>query len=406
MKNDFKYREDFPLIKNNDFAYLDSAATSQKPKCVADVLNEYYLKKNANVHRGTYSLSVEASNLVDNARNMIKELVNAKYKEEIVFTKNATESLNLIAYSYGLNNLNSGDEIVLSIMEHHSMIVPFQMVAKKTGASLKYMYLNDDYQIADDEIQNKITTKTKIVGISSVSNVLGTISSYEKIIKKAHSVGAVVILDISQSIAHMPCDVQRLNVDFVVFSAHKMYGPLGVGVLYAKKEILEKMSPFLMGGDMIEYVEEQDATFAPLPNKFEAGTIDAGSILGFAKAIEYLKNIGYEKIQNHESEITKYALKELSKLNFVETYCTKDLNQHSAVISFNVKGVHAHDVSSILDANGVFVRAGNHCAQPLLTWLKISSTLRASFSIYSTKEDVDKLVSGLLKVYEMFKKYI
>lgn len=405
-KINYEIKKEFPIFDNNNFAYLDSGATSQKPKCVLDAMQNFYKTLNANAHRGTYSLSIKASNVIDQTRHKVAKLINAKFDEEIIFTKNATESLNLLAYSYGLTNLNNGDEVVLSIMEHHSMIVPFQQITKKTGSSLKYMYLDDNYQIADEEIENKITSKTKIVGISSVSNVLGTITNYQKIINKAHSVGAVVILDISQSIAHMPCNVQQLDVDFVVFSAHKMYGPFGVGVLYGKKSLLEKMPPFLYGGDMIEYVYENEATFAPLPNKFEAGTLNASAICGFGAAIDYLQNLGYDNIKSIENDLSNYCYTELSKLSYVKLFCTNNLNKHSAVISFNIKGVHPHDTASILDANNVFVRAGNHCAQPLLRWLKTDSTCRVSLSIYNTKEDVDKLIDSIKKVYQIFKKYI
>ena len=404
IENEIKNQ--FPILKNNGFVYLDSAATSQKPQCVLDAIDSYYKSCNANAHRGTYSLSLKTNQIIDVTRHKVANLLGAQFDEEIIFTKNATESLNLIAYSYALNNLRDDDEIVLSIMEHHSMIVPFQQVAKKTNAKLKYMYLNNDYQIADDEIESKITSKTKIVGISSVSNVLGTIVDCKKIIKKAHSVGAVVIVDISQSIAHMPFDVMDTDADFVVFSAHKMYGPTGVGVLYGKKQLLQSMPPFLFGGDMIEYVYENDATFAPLPNKFEAGTLNVADISGFGSAIDFINQTGYNIIFSIEQNLTKYCYEQLSQLPFVKLYCTKNLNQHSSVISFNINGVHPHDVASILDSNGVFIRSGNHCAQPLARWLNIDSTCRVSISIYNTKDDIDRLVEALKKVYDMFKKYL
>jgi len=405
-KTSNEIKKDFPIFSNTKFAYLDSGATSQKPKSVLDAMQNFYQTTNANVHRGTYSLSIKASQILSDARHKVAKFINAKFDEEIIFTKNATESLNLLAYSYALNNLKSGDEVVLSILEHHSLIVPFQKITQQTGASLKYMYLNSNYQIDDNEIESKITNKTKIVGLSSVSNVLGTITNYKKVIDKAHSVGAVVILDISQSIAHMPCDVQKLDVDFVVFSAHKMYGPLGVGVLYGKKQLLQNMPPFLMGGDMIEYVYEDHSTFAPLPNKFEAGTINTSAIFGFMHAIEYIEYIGYDNIKKIENELTTYCYNQLKILPYIELYCTNNLNEHSSVISFNIKGVHPHDTASILDANNVFIRAGNHCAQPLLRWLKLDSTCRVSLSIYNTRDDIDKLIAAIKKVYDIFKKYI
>jgi len=268
------------------------------------------------------------------------------------------------------------------------------------------MYINNEFEISDEEIENKITDKTKIVGITHVSNVLGTINNLKKIIKQAHKKGAIVIVDASQSIPHMKIDVQDLDCDFLVFSGHKMLAPLGIGVLYGKKQLLNDMTPFLMGGDMIEYVYEQDTTFAPLPNKFEAGTQNIEGVIGLAAAIDYIENIGYEKIAQIEEEVVSYAREELSKLDFLELYITPNKQNHSAVISFNIKGVHSHDVASILDTNGVCVRSGNHCAQPLMRYLGIDSTCRASFYLYNTKEDVDKLVEALKKAYEMFKKYM
>ena len=399
-------KKDFPLLENENITYLDSGATTQKPIQVIKAVEEFYQKYNANPHRGAYSLSVEATEQYENTRTKIAKFINARHREEIIFSKNATESLNLIAYSYGMDNLKKDDEVLISIMEHHSNLVPWQKVTKKTGSKLNYMYINDEFELTNEEIENKITDKTKIVGITHVSNVLGTINNVKKIIKYAHKKGAIVIVDASQSIPHMKIDVQDLDADFLVFSGHKMLAPLGIGVLYGKKEILNKMSPFLMGGDMIEYVYEQDTTFAPLPNKFEAGTQNVEGVLGLGSAIDYIENLGYDKIQEIEKEVLSYAREELSKLDFLDLYITPNENNHSSVISFNIKGVHPHDVASILDTEGVCVRSGNHCAQPLMRFLGIDSTCRASFYIYNTKEDVDKLVSALNKAYDMFKKYI
>lgn len=399
-------KKDFPLLENENITYLDSGATTQKPIQVIKAVEEFYQKYNANPHRGAYSLSVEATEQYENTRTKIAKFINARHREEIIFSKNATESLNLIAYSYGMDNLKKDDEVVISIMEHHSNLVPWQKVTKKTCSKLNYMYINDEFELTDEEIENKITDKTKIVGITHVSNVLGTINNVKKIIKYAHKKGAIVIVDASQSIPHMKIDVQDLDADFLAFSGHKMLAPLGIGVLYGKKEILNKMSPFLMGGDMIEYVYEQDTTFAPLPNKFEAGTQNVEGVIGLGAAIDYIENLGYEKIQEIEKEVLSYAREELSKLDFLDLYITPNENNHSSVISFNIKGVHPHDVASILDTEGVCVRSGNHCAQPLMRFLGIDSTCRASFYIYNTKEDVDKLVSALNKAYDMFKKYI
>ncbi len=401
-----KVKKDFPILNSNKIVYLDSGATTQKPQMVLDAVNEYYKSKNANPHRGAYSLSVEATRVYEEGREKISKFINSPTSAQVIFTKNASEALNLIAYSYGLDNLNKNDEVVLSIMEHHSNLVPWQYVTKKTNSKLKYMYINDDFELSDEEIYSKITENTKIVGITHVSNVTGTINDVEKIIKYAHKKGAIVILDASQSVPHMKIDVQRLDADFVVFSGHKMLAPLGLGVLYGKKELLEKMSPFLMGGDMIEYVYEQDTTFAPLPSKFEAGTQNVGGVVGLCAAIDYIESIGYENIQKHEKEVVDYAIKRLKQLEYIKLYITPNRKNHSAVISFNIVGVHPHDVASILDANGVCVRSGNHCAQPLMRYLGIDSTCRASFYLYNTKEDVDKLILAIEKAYKMFEKYI
>ena len=291
-------------------------------------------------------------------------------------------------------------------MEHHSNLVPWQNVAKQKQAKLNYMYINENYELSKEEIESKITDKTKIVGITHVSNVLGTINNVKEIIKYAHKKGAVVVVDASQSIPHTKIDVQDLDADFLVFSGHKMLAPLGIGVLYGKKELLNKMNPFLMGGDMIEYVYEQDTTYAPLPNKFEAGTQNVEGVIGLGAAIDYIEKIGYDKINVIEDEVISYAREELSKLNYLDLYLTPNEENHSGVISFNIKGVHPHDVASILDSENVCVRSGNHCAQPLMRYLGIDSTCRASFYLYNTKEDVDKLVSSLEKAFNLFKKYM
>ena len=397
-------RKDFPIF-NEDIVYLDSGATSQRPKQVIEKINEFYERANANPHRGSYKLSIEATEAYEGSRRKVAECINAKHHEEVIFTKNATEALNLVAYSYGMDNIKQDDEIVISIMEHHSNLVPWQKVAKKNQAKLKYMYINDNFELDKQEIQNKITKNTKIVGITHVSNVLGTINPVKDIIDIAHKNGAIVILDASQSIPHMKIDVQDLDADFVVFSGHKMLAPLGIGVLYGKKDILDKMSPFILGGDMIEYVYEQDTTFAPLPNKFEAGTQNVGGAVGLAAAIDYMNSIGYNNIEEAEREVVGYAISKLKELDFVKLYCTNNLENHLSVLSFNIDGIHPHDVSTILDSVNVAIRSGNHCAQPLLRFLGIDATCRASFSFYNTKEDVDKLIIGIKKANELFNKY-
>ena len=350
-------KKDFPLLENRNITYLDSGATTQKPIQVIKTIEEFYNKYNANPHRGAYGLSIEATEVYENTRTKIAEFINAKHREEIIFSKNATESLNLIAYSYGMDNLKKDDEVVISIMEHHSNLVPWQKITKATGSKLNYMYINENFELSDEEIESKITDKTKIVGIAQVSNVLGTINNVKKIIKYAHKKGAVVVVDAAQSIPHMKVDVQDLDADFLVFSGHKMLAPLGIGVLYGKKEILEKMTPFLMGGDMIEYVYEQDTTFAPLPNKFEAGTQNVEGVIGLGAAIDYIESVGYDNIQEIENEVVSYAMQELKKLDYLTVYVTPNKENHSSVISFNINGVHPHDVASILDSKGVCVRS-------------------------------------------------
>lgn len=399
-------RDDFPILQNRKMAYLDSGATTQKPKQVIETIEKFYENNNANPHRGAYSLSIEATEEYENTRKKIAKFINARYEEEIIFSKNASESLNLVAYSYGLDNLKKDDEVVISIMEHHSNLVPWQYVTGKTQSNLKYMYVNENYELSKEEIESKITDKTKIVAITHVSNVLGTINPVKEIIKYAHKKGAIVIVDASQSIPHMKIDVQDLDADFLAFSGHKMLAPLGIGVLYGKREILNKMNPFLMGGDMIEYVYEQKTTFAPLPNKFEAGTQNVEGVIGLGAAIDYISNLGYDKIQEIEDELLDYAREELSKLDFLKIYMTPNRKKHSAVISFNIKGVHPHDVASILDSENVCVRSGNHCAQPLLRFLGEDSTCRMSLYFYNTKQDIDMLVEALKKAYKMFEKYI
>lgn len=400
------YKKDFPILEKNNIVYLDSAATTQKPIQVINAINDFYKNSNANPHRGAYKLSIDATNVYDEARKKVAKFINAKSEKQIIFTRNATESLNLIAYCYGLENIKKEDKIVLSIMEHHSNLVPWQYVSKKTGAKLEYMYINECGELTGEEIDKKIVSGTKIVGIAHVSNVLGTINPIEKIIKKAHSVGAIIVVDASQSVPHMKIDVQKLDADFLVFSGHKMLAPLGIGVLYGKEELLNNIKPFLYGGDMIEYVYEQDATFAELPAKYEAGTQNVEGAVGLSSAIDYLENIGMNNVEKIEKELTKYALDELQKLAFVTIYGTNNLERHGGVISFNVNGVHPHDVASVLDSENVCIRSGNHCAQPLLRYMGLDSTCRASFYIYNTKEDIDKLIEALYKTKKLFAKWI
>ena len=397
-------RKDFKIFENRNITYLDSGATAQRPYQVINAVEEYYNKNNANPHRGTYDLSIDSTEEYDKARRKVAEFINAKRPEEIVFTKNATEALNLIANSYGLENLQKDDSVVISIMEHHSNIVPWQKVTKLKEAKLEYLYINDNYEITEEEINKKINKNTKIVSITQISNVLG-IKTPLDIIKAAHNVGAIVIVDGSQSVPHIKIDVQEMDADFFVFSGHKLMAPMGIGVLYGKYNLLNKLSPFLMGGDMIEYVYEQETTFAKPPTKFEAGTQNIGGAVGLASAIEYLENIGMKQVEELEEELLHYAKEQFNKLDFIDMYAPKENENQIGVISFNIKDVHPHDTATILSSYGVCVRAGDHCAQPLIRFLNLPATCRASMYIYNTKEDIDKLIYALNKANDMFKKW-
>lgn len=389
------YRADFPLLESSDVIYMDNAATSQRPQVVLDAMNEFYKHHNANPLRGVYKLSVEATEDYENARAKVAKFIGAAGSEEIVFTRNATESLNLVAYSYGLNNIKAGDEIVVSILEHHSNMLPWQMVAKATGAKLVFLDCEEDGEITKAEIDSKINENTKIVACTQISNVLGIPTPIEYIIEKAHSVGAVAVVDGAQSIPHKKIDVRELDADFFAFSGHKLCGPMGIGVLYGKKELLDAMPPFLSGGEMIEYVTRDSATYAELPHKFEAGTVNAEGAVGLAAAIDYIEGVGYDKIEAIEKELSAYAIETLSKNKYVRILGSKDPGKHSGIINFILEGVHPHDVSTILDSKGIAVRAGHHCAQPLLQHLNINSTTRASLSFYNTKEEIDALAAAL-----------
>ena len=405
--NNRDFLKDFPTLnkENNGkkIAYLDSAATTQKPKVVIDAIKDYYENKNANPHRGAYELSVLATEAYDVAREKVKTFINAEHTEEIIFTKNATEAFNLLANSYGMNFINEGDEIVISIAEHHSNLIPWQQVAKAKGAVLKYMYTDENGELSEEEVHSKITDKTKIVSITHVSNALGTINPVKEIAEYAHSKGAIVIVDGAQSVPHMKVDVRDINADFLVIAGHKLLAPMGIGVLYGKKDLLEKMPPVLFGGDMVEYVYEQETTYNVLPYKFEAGTQNVEAAVGLAKAIDYLNEIGMDKIEEIEKELMSYAMEEISKLDYVKIYGPKDINKRGGVLSFEIEGVHPHDVASIFDTVGVCIRAGNHCAQPLMRYMGINATSRASFYLYNTKEDVDKLVEVLKRSEDIFK---
>lgn len=398
-----EYLQDFPILQTKmngrPIVYLDNGATTQKPEAVIKAVADYCTYCNANPHRGAYELSVKATDIYETARVRTQQFIGAARPEEIIFTKNATEALNLVAYSYGRANIREGDEIVITISEHHSNIVPWQFVAKARGAVLKYIYLEEDGNLSAADIASKITEKTKIVAVTHVSNVLGLVNDVRAIADRAHAVGAVIIVDGSQSVPHIAVDVQAMDADFFAFSGHKMLSPMGIGVLYGKYDILDAMPPFLFGGDMIEYVGEQETTYAELPAKFEAGTQNVSGASGLIAAIDYLEKVGFDRIEAIERDLISYALPKLRELPFVELYgCDSKRDNKTGIITFNVKDIHPHDVASILDSYGVAIRAGHHCAQPLMRYLGQNATCRASFYLYNTHEDVDQFIDALKKV--------
>ena len=404
------FYKDFPTLALNEegkrVVYLDSGATTQKPLSVIEAVDNYYKTENANPHRGAYALSIASTKAYEDAREKVKDFIGAKRTEEIIFTKNSTEAFNLLAMSYGMEFINEGDEIVISIAEHHSNLIPWQNVARVKKATLKYMYVDENGELTDEEINSKITEKTKLVSVTGVSNVLGVKNPIYKLVSKAHEVGAKIIIDGAQLIPHQKVNVQELDADFLVFSGHKMLAPMGIGVLYGKKELLEAMPPFMYGGDMVEYVYEDSATFDVLPYKFEGGTQNVGGAVGLSAAIDYLEELGMDEVERIEKELVAYALERFEKLPYVTVYGTKDIEKKEGVISFEIEGVHSHDVTSILDTHGIAIRAGNHCAQPLLRYMGVNSTCRASFYFYNTKEDVDKLIGAIEDIYNMFKRWI
>lgn len=402
-RNVNEYLRDFPILQTKmngrPIVYLDNGATTQKPETVIRAVADYCTYCNANPHRGAYELSVKATDIYERARVRTQQFIGAARPEEVVFTKNATEALNLVAYSYGLANVREGDEIVITISEHHSNIVPWQFVAKSRGAVLKYIYLGEDGNLSEADIAQQITERTKIVAVTQVSNVLGLVNDVRAVADRAHAVGAVVVVDGSQSVPHIKVDVQAMDADFFAFSGHKMLSPMGIGVLYGKYNILDAMPPFLFGGDMIDYVGEQETTFAELPAKFEAGTQNVSGASGLIAAIDYLDKIGFDRIEAIERDLLSYALPQLRELPFVELYgCDSTRGNKTGIITFNVKDVHPHDVSTILDSYGVAIRAGHHCAQPLMRYLGQNATCRASFYLYNTHEDIDQFIAALKKV--------
>lgn len=394
------YKSDFPLFKNTDTVYLDNAATAQRPDSVIKAEEDFYIKHNANPLRGLYDLSVEATEIYENARKTVQRFINAASADEIVFTRNTTESINLIAYSYGLSNIKAGDEVLVSIMEHHSNLLPWQMVCRQTGAELRFIECESDGSLKLDKIQTQITKRTRIVALTNVSNVLGRVYPICEIADIAHKNGAVVVVDGAQSTPHMKIDVRDMGADFFAFSGHKLYGPMGIGVLYGKKELLDAMPPFLSGGEMIESVTRSSAVFAELPHKFEAGTVNAAGAAGLKAAIEYVQSIGFDNIRKSELGVSAYAFEKLKRLDEISIIGSDRPEEHCGIITFTVDNVHPHDVSEILAADGIAVRAGHHCAQPLLNHLGYRATVRASFAFYNTKEDADKFINSLATVRE------
>ena len=402
-------RKDFPILErkvgdNKPLVYLDNASTTQKPKQVIDAITNYYNNYNANIHRAVYSIAQEATDAYELTRDKITKFLNIPKREEVIFVRGTTEAINLVAYSWGRKNIEKGDIIVTTEYEHHSNIVPWQLLAGEKDAKLEYIGIDDNGELILDQLDKYLATgKVKLVTFSLVSNVLGTISDIDTIVSKCKKAGVRILIDGAQAVPHMKVDIQKLGCDFFAFSAHKMLGPTGIGTLWVRKDILETMDPFHGGGDMIKEVHKYETTWNDLPYKFEAGTPNIADVIGFGVAIDYLSSIGMDKVREHEIELTKYALEKLSKVKDLKIYGTKDISKRGGVISFNFADIHPHDVAQIIDEEGIAVRSGYHCAQVLMERLDVAATSRASFYIYNTKADVDSLVNSLEKVARIFK---
>lgn len=397
------YKEDFPLLSANTYlAFLDSAATAQRPACVLEAQRSFYETMNANALRGLYRLSVEATEAINEARASVASFIGATQSQDVVFCRNTSEALNIVAKSFGPSVLEPGDEVCISIMEHHSNLIPWQQVCRATGATLVYLRPDDQGVITPQEMDRKINERTKIVSVTHVSNVLGIENPVAELGKRVHAVGGYLVVDGAQSVPHIPVDIKQIDCDFFAFSGHKVFGPFGIGVLWGKHELLDSMPPFLTGGEMIDSVSETDAVWAPVPEKFEAGTQDAAGIYATAKALEYVNALGMQTLQEREMLLMEYLMDRMGELSFIEIIGNKDPAKHHGALSFNVKGIHPHDVSSILDSCNVAIRAGHHCAQPLLTWLGVESCCRASIAFYNDANDIDALISGLNTVWSIF----
>lgn len=401
-----KLRDDFPILKikvrGKRFVYLDSAATTQKPIQVIEAINNYYKNFNSNVHRGIYYISEEATKLYEEARGKVARFINAGSPKTIIFTRNATEAINLVAHSWGRKNIKEGDEILLTVMEHHSNLIPWQLLAKEKRARLKFIPVKEDGTLQLEKLDELLTPETKLLAITHVSNVLGTINPVKEIIDIAHKNGTVVLVDGAQSVPHIPVDVKKLDCDFLAFSGHKMLGPMGIGVLYGKERIFQEMEPFLGGGEMISQVWLDRATWNEIPWKFEAGTPNVEGAVGLGTAIDYLDRIGMERIQEEERKLTRYAMGRLKEIDGIKIYGPQNTEIKSGVISFNIENIHPHDVGTILDYEGIAVRVGTHCAQPLMARFNVSSMVRVSFYIYNNEEEIDIMIDALKKVKEIF----
>ena len=396
----YHYKQDFPIFQHTDVAYIDNAATAQRPQCVLDAVADFYRCHNANPLRGLYPLSVEATDIYEQARETVRDFIGARSEREIIFTRNTTESLNLIAYSYGLTHVKAGDEVLVSIMEHHSDLLPWQMVCRQTGAELKFIECAPDGSVDLQQIESLITERTKIVAMTQVSTGLGRKYPVQEVAAMAHKQGAVRVVDGAQSTPHMPVNVQELGAEFFAFSGHKVFGPIGIGGLYGREDLLEEMPPFLSGGEMIESVTRTGAVYAELPHKFEAGTVNAAGAAGLAAAIRYVQSVGFDTIQQREHDLTVNALARVLAVPHVHVLGTDKPEDHNGIITFTVDGVHPHDISEIMASDGVNIRAGHHCAQPLLTHLGLNATARASFAFYNTDEDVDRFIESLSTLRE------
>ncbi|MBR1477407.1 MAG: SufS family cysteine desulfurase [Lachnospiraceae bacterium] len=397
-EEDKRIRADFPIFENDNTIYIDTAATSQKPLSVLDAVRDYYENANANPLRGLYDLSMRATECYETARSTVAEFVNAPAAENIVFTRNASESLNLVAYSYGMNSLKEGDEVLVSIMEHHSNLLPWQLVCRATGAVLKFVECDKEGHLTPEMVEAAVNDRTKLLAVTYVSNVFGCRNDIKSFAEIIHNKGGIIVCDGAQALPHIPVDVQELNVDFLAFSGHKMLAPMGIGGLYGRQSLLEEMPPFMYGGEMIEIVTRESATYAEVPHKFEAGTVNAGGAVGLKAAIEYMNGIGFETIERRENALSKLCMELMAEDEHIHVIGDKDYVNHHGIVTFTLDDVHPHDIAAILNDENIAIRAGHHCAQPLLKYLGTNSTARASFGFYNTEDEVRQLVAAVRRI--------